>query len=52
MEAHMSSLAAENYITPEEYLALEREATFKSEYLYGEIFAMSGASLALSSRGI
>lgn len=32
------------YITPEEYLALERKATRKSEYFNGEIFAMSGAS--------
>jgi Uma2 family endonuclease len=32
------------YITPEEYLELERKAEFKSEYLNGEIFAMSGAS--------
>lgn len=31
-------------ITPEEYLALERKAQYKSEYLNGEIFAMSGAS--------
>ncbi len=30
--------------TPQEYLALERKANFKSEYLDGEIFAMSGAS--------
>jgi Uma2 family endonuclease len=30
--------------TPEEYLALERKAEYKSEYLTGEIFAMSGAS--------
>lgn len=29
---------------PEEYLALERKAEYKSEYLNGEIFAMSGAS--------
>ena len=34
------------YITPEEYLALEREAEYKSEYFNGEIFAMSGASPA------
>ncbi len=33
------------YYTPEEYLALERAAKYKSEYLDGEIFAMSGASL-------
>ena len=32
------------YISPEEYLALERKAEHKSEYLHGEIFAMSGAS--------
>jgi len=32
-----------NYITPEEYLATEREADFKSEYYQGEVFAMSGA---------
>jgi Uma2 family endonuclease len=32
------------YVTPEEYLALERKAEYKSEYLNGEIFAMTGAS--------
>jgi len=32
------------YYTLEEYLALERAAEYKSEYLDGEIFAMSGAS--------
>ena len=42
----MSSLAAQTIFTPEEYLALERKATLKSEYLNGEILAMSGASLA------
>ncbi len=31
-------------ISPEEYLTLERQAETKSEYLDGEIFAMSGAS--------
>ncbi|MGA9767648.1 MAG: Uma2 family endonuclease [Blastocatellia bacterium] len=30
--------------TPEEYLTLEREAEYRSEYLDGEIFAMVGAS--------
>jgi Uma2 family endonuclease len=30
--------------TPEEYLALERKAAYKSEYYNGEIFAMAGAS--------
>ena len=42
----MSSLTAQTIFTPEEYLALERKATLKSEYLNGEILAMSGASLA------
>ena len=42
----MSSLAAQTIFTPEEYLALERKATLKSEYISGEILAMSGASLA------
>ena len=32
------------YYTPEEYLALERAAEYKSEYLDGEIFAMVGTS--------
>src|SRR6266576_505545 len=33
-----------SYISPEEYLRLERKAEYKSEYLHGEIFAMTGAS--------
>src|SRR2546423_14935375 len=32
------------YVSPEEYLRLERQAEYKSEYLNGEIFTMSGAS--------
>jgi Uma2 family endonuclease len=32
------------HFSPEEYLALERQAEYKSEYLNGEIFAMAGAS--------
>lgn len=32
------------FITVEEYLARERAAEYKSEYLNGEIFAMAGAS--------
>ena len=32
------------YLTPQEYLARERRAETKSEYLRGEVFAMAGAS--------
>ena len=31
-------------LTPQQYLALEREAPYKSEYLNGEVFAFAGAS--------
>jgi Uma2 family endonuclease len=34
------------YITPEEYITLERDAKTKSEYFDGRIFAMAGASEA------
>jgi Uma2 family endonuclease len=33
-----------SYVNPNEYLRLERQAEYKSEYLNGEIFAMTGAS--------
>ncbi|MDT4897878.1 MAG: hypothetical protein QOH25_2955 [Acidobacteriota bacterium] len=33
------------YLSPEEYLALERQADDKSEYFDGMVYAMSGASL-------
>ena len=32
-----------SFITPEQYLALERRAEFKSEYFDGEMYAMAGA---------
>jgi Uma2 family endonuclease len=35
---------ANRSLTPEEYLAIERKAEYKSEYYHGEIFAMSGVS--------
>jgi Uma2 family endonuclease len=41
----MASVARKTY-TPEEYLALEREAEYRSEYVNGEIYAMAGASEA------
>jgi Uma2 family endonuclease len=39
----MATAALTRY-TPEEYLALERNAEFKSEYIDGRIVAMSGAT--------
>ena len=47
----MAAHAAQTYLTPEEYIALERKAipdadTVRSEYVKGEIIAMSGASRA------
>jgi Uma2 family endonuclease len=38
------SRQTQTYITPEEYLSLERQAEYKNEYFDGEIFAMVGAS--------
>ena len=32
------------YLTPEQYLEIERKAEFRSEYINGEVFAMSGAT--------
>jgi Uma2 family endonuclease len=40
----MSSLPA-TYLSPAEYLEIERRAECKSEYYRGEMFAMAGASL-------
>lgn len=38
------SAVPESYLTPEEYLSIERKAEYKSEYSGGEMYAMSGAS--------
>ncbi|MDE0685829.1 MAG: Uma2 family endonuclease [Candidatus Poribacteria bacterium] len=42
----MSTVTAQTYLTPTEYLNWERKAVTKHEYLDGEIVAMSGASNA------
>ncbi len=42
----MSTLTAQTYLTPAEYINWERKAVTKHEYLDGEIVAMSGASNA------
>ena len=44
----MASLPAQTRFTSEEYITQERKALHKSEYLNGQIFAMSGASRAHS----
>ena len=38
------SYQPKDFLTPEKYLALERQAEFKSEYFAGEMYAMAGAS--------
>lgn len=40
----MSSAALQTHLTPEEYIAWERQSEIKNEYLRGHIVAMSGAS--------
>jgi Uma2 family endonuclease len=40
----MQAQTKSSFISPEEYLALERKAEYKSEYFGGEIFAMAGGS--------
>lgn len=52
----MSHQTTKSYVTPEEYLAFERAAEYKNEYVDGEIFAMTGASrkhnlIAMNSGG-
>ena len=42
----MTAIAVQTQFTPEDYLAWERKAPFRNEYLSGQILAMSGASLA------
>lgn len=39
---------AQHYVTPEDYLALERASEFRSELIDGQIVAMSGTSRAHS----
>src|SRR5438270_8363145 len=46
MEGAMSSAAVKTRYTPEQYLALERKATFKSEYDNGSIYERARASRA------
>ena len=41
-----------HFYTPEEYLAMERAATYKSEFCAGEIFAMSGTSRQHNTIGL
>jgi Uma2 family endonuclease len=38
------STQSRSFLTPEQYLEIERKAEYKSEYYRGEMFAMAGAS--------
>ena len=40
------STQSRSHLTPEQYLEIERKAEYKSEYIAGQMFAMSGASRA------
>jgi len=40
----MTTLPKKKYISPEEYLAMERDSLERHEYLDGEVFQMAGAS--------
>ena len=40
----MSAKPNYKYLTPEEYLAIERKAEYKSEYIDGVMYAMAGGS--------
>lgn len=40
----MQAAAKLKYLTPEEYLAIERQAEFKSEYVDGVMYSMAGGS--------
>lgn len=47
----MVAAQAERTYTPEEYLALERAAEYRSEYWFGHIYAMAGGSPEHSAIG-
>lgn len=40
------STAEKRFISPQEYLAMERAASIRHEYYNGEMFAMAGATRA------
>ena len=40
------STNAKTLLTPEQYLEIEEQAEYKSEYLKGEVFAMAGGTEA------
>jgi len=48
----MATVAVQPQVTPEAYLALERQSGERSEYLNGQVSAMTGASLAHNAIGV
>ena len=45
------STEPKTFITEEQYLEIERQAEYKSEYFRGEVFAMSGGRAAHNQLG-
>ncbi len=48
----MSAKPKQKHLTPEEYLAIEREAEYKSEYIDGVMYSMAGGSPKHSLVGV
>ena len=42
----MVALTSDQYLSPEEYLELEKNSEIKHEYMHGEVYAMAGATRA------
>lgn len=42
----MVALTSDQYLSPEEYLELEKHSDIKHEYMHGEAYAMAGATRA------
>ena len=51
VKAGSVSTQPKTYLTPEEYLEIERKAEFKSEYHKGEMFPLGGRNMAGAKEG-
>jgi Uma2 family endonuclease len=50
-ESSSMSSQPKTLLTPEQYLEIERQAQYKSEFLKGEMFAMAGEMFAMAGAG-